>query len=210
MNNVSKTFAISAALVVFMTGCSQQQVSGDSSQAAGGASQVAGSSQQVAGASQTQQVAGSSQQVSPEQISTNCPACNAPDIVPVKETVRPAKPRVVASGHTHPANKCTNSIRHNHPNGSRSHSHKYSCTTAHKGNRWTHGHPANKCTKSIRHTHKFKNSPHNHKYSCGGSSINIHALQRKLKAKGLYKGPINGVINSQTRSALKRYQQRRK
>ncbi|MEE9303537.1 MAG: peptidoglycan-binding domain-containing protein [Thiotrichaceae bacterium] len=202
MNNISKTITTCAALVMFLTGCSQQQVSGDSSQAAG-SSQVAGSSQQVAGASQAQQV-------SPEQVSADCPSCNAPKVEPVADTPPPPKAQVVASGHAHPANKCTNSIRHNHPNGSRSHSHKYSCQGARKGNRWTHGHPANKCTKSIRHTHKSKNSRHNHKYSCSGSSINIHALQRKLKAKGYYKGPIDGVINSQTRSALKRYQKRSK
>jgi hypothetical protein len=201
MNNISKTLSISATLVLLLAGCSQQQVSGDSSQ-------VAGSSQQVAGSSQ--QVAGSSQQVSPDQVSANCPSCNAPKVEPVAQTARPQVAR--ASGHTHPANRCTKSIRHNHPNGTRSHSHKYSCQNKRKptGNRWTHGHPANRCTKSIRHTHKFNSARHNHSYSCQKKTgINIHALQRKLKAKGYYKGPINGVINTQTRSALKRYQQRR-
>ncbi len=202
MNNVSKTIAASAVLLFTLAGCSQQQVSGDSSQVAGSSQQVAGSSQQVAGSSQ--QVAGSSQQVSPEDIAKNCPACNAPKVEAV-----PAKPQVVASGHTHPANKCTKSIRHNHPNGSRSHSHKYSCTGTPRGNRWTHGHPANKCTKSIRHTHKYNSANHSHKYSCQGG-VDIQALQAKLKAKGYYKGPINGVINSGTRSALQRYQQRRR
>ncbi|MEE9351585.1 MAG: peptidoglycan-binding domain-containing protein [Thiotrichaceae bacterium] len=193
MNNISKTLSISATLVLLLAGCSQQQVSGDSSQ-------VAGSSQQVAG---------SSQQVSPDQVSENCPSCNAPKVEPVAETAKPQVAR--AGGHTHPANRCTKSIRHNHPNGTRSHSHKYSCKGAQRGNKWTHGHPANRCTKSIRHTHKFNSARHNHSYSCQKKTgINIHALQRKLKAKGYYKGPINGVINTQTRSALKRYQQKRK
>ncbi len=198
MNNISKTLSISATLVLLLSGCSQQQVSGDSSQ-------VAGSSQQVAG---------SSQQVSPDQVSKSCPSCNAPIVEPIPQIAKPQVARV--SGHTHPANRCTKSIRHNHPNGTRSHSHRYSCQNKHKptGNKWTHGHPANRCTKSIRHTHKFNSARHNHSYSCQKKArktdINIHALQRKLKAKGYYKGPINGVINTQTRSALKRYQQKRK
>lgn len=188
MNTFSKTISLSAALLLLLAGCSsQQQVSNE------GASQVASSSQ-------AQQVA-----------EDTCPSCNAPKVEPVV-TEKPSKP-VVANGHVHPANKCTKSIRHTHPNGKRSHSHKYSCSGVAQGNRWTHGHPANRCTKSIRHTHKSK-GPHSHKYSCqgnnNGSSINVQALQRKLKAKGYYKGPINGVINSGTRAALQRYQQRRK
>ena len=215
MNTISKTISISATLVLLLAGCSQQKVSGDSSQVAGSSQQVAGSSQQVAGSSQ--QVAGSSQQVSPDQVSKNCPSCNAPKVEPIVRA-RTVKPRRVArvSGHTHPANRCTKSIRHNHPNGTRSHSHKYSCNNKRRptGNRWTHGHPANRCTKSIRHTHKFNSARHNHSYSCQQKTrkqgINVHALQRKLKAKGYYKGPINGVINTQTRSALQRYQQKRR
>ena len=188
MNTLSKTLSLSAALVLLLAGCSSQQQVSDE-----GASQVAGSSQ-------AQQVA-----------EDTCPSCNTPKVEPVVTT----RPAAVASGHAHPANKCTKSVRHNHPNGKRSHSHKYSCGGAVRGNRWTHGHPANKCTKSVKHTHKSKGR-HNHKYSCqgkskgGGRSINVQALQRKLKAKGYYRGPINGVINSGTRSALKRYQQKRK
>lgn len=185
MNTLSKTLSLSATLVLLLAGCSSQQQASNE-----GASQVASSSQ-------AQQVA-----------EDTCPSCNTPKIEPVVTT----KPAVVASGHTHPANRCTKSIRHNHPNGNRSHSHKYSCGGSVRGNKWTHGHPANKCTKSVKHTHKYK-SRHNHKYSCqgngGGNSINVQALQRKLKAKGYYKGPISGVINTGTRDALKRYQQRR-
>ena len=195
MNTIYKTLTFFSTLVLFLSGCSQQQVESSS--------QVANPSQQVAGSSQ--------QQASPAMVDEKCPSCNAPKVEPVP----PAPPsRVVAGGHTHPANRCTKSIRHNHPNGSRPHSHKYSCQGVQKSNRWTHSHPANRCTKSIRHTHKFSQRNHHHKYSCQGQSqgnaINIHNLQRKLKAKGYYKGPINGVINPQTRSALKRYQQRRK
>ncbi len=172
MNNITKTAIGCASLILTLTGCSQQQVSGDSSQ-------VAGSSQQVAGSSQ--QVAGSSQQVSPEQITKECPECNAPKVEPVATTAKPTPPAPAKVSHA---------------------------------NRWTHTHPAiPRCTNSITHTHKYKNRNHHHKYSCqkprSSSSINIGALQRKLKAKGLYKGPINGVINAETRDALKRYQQRR-
>jgi hypothetical protein len=182
MNNISKTLSLSTTLILLLAGCSQQQVSDD------GASQVATSSQ-----AQQEQVV------------------KTPETPKVVKVVKPKSVRS-AGGHVHPANRCTKSIRHNHPNGNRSHSHKYSCQGTRRagGNKWTHSHPANRCTKSIRHTHKFKGQ-HNHKYSCqgkrGGSSINVHALQRKLKAKGYYRGPINGVINPATRSALKRYQQ---
>ncbi|MCK5727163.1 MAG: peptidoglycan-binding protein [Thiotrichaceae bacterium] len=93
-------------------------------------------------------------------------------------------------------------------------------------NRWTHRHPAiPRCTKSVTHTHKFGTRNHTHKYSCRkgapapvhrttrparpatrpGNRVNVHALQRKLKAKGYYRGPINGVVTPDTRSALQRY-----
>ncbi|MCK5726422.1 MAG: peptidoglycan-binding protein, partial [Thiotrichaceae bacterium] len=143
------------------------------------------------------------------------------------------------SGHTHPAiANCTKSVRHNHKSKG-SHNHKYSCRgqrraaprhtaprRATTGNRWTHAHPAiPRCTKSIRHTHKYGNRNHSHAYGCRGGAkrpaprrtapaqntnrVDIPALQRKLKAKGYYKGPINGVVNPATRSALHRYQQNR-
>ncbi len=170
MNNFNKLSLAGTgiALALLLGGCSQQQVSGDSSQVAGSSQQVAGSSQQTAGSSQ--------------QVSKECPECAAPKVEPVATPPTPAAtttkvtppPRTV-SGHTHPANKCTNTIRHNHPNGNRPHTHRYSCQGSHRT-----------------------------------SDINIHALQRKLKAKGYYKGPITGVINADTREALQRYQQRRR
>lgn len=70
MNKISQRIAISAALMMFLTGCSQQQIAGDSSQ------------------------------VSPDQVSKNCPSCNAPVVKPVDEppvvaAVKPApKPTV--------------------------------------------------------------------------------------------------------------------
>ncbi len=38
--------------------------------------------------------------------------------------------------------------------------------------------------------------------------VDVYALQRKLKAKGYYKGAIDGVVGNQTRDALKRFQNR--
>ncbi len=119
-----------------------------------------------------------------------------------------------ANQHRHPANKCTRSISHAHPNGKRTHSHKYSC----KGNGISrvdndmlrkaqqklsaygmrhganqHRHPANKCTRSISHAHPNGKRKHSHKYSCKGN--------------GMRKSNGNGHVhpaNSRTRS-IKHY-----
>ncbi len=191
MNTTSKLSIVSFALVgLFATGCSQQQVKGGGS----GGSQVAGSSQQVAGTGQ--------QQVQ------NAPEAPAPAPEPIAAVSNP-------NSHTHPSVPgCTNSITHTHPSGATSHNHKYGCK-GQTGNRHTHSHPAvPQCTKSIKHTHKYNNRNHTHKYSCKGgagasNNVNVHALQRKLKAKGFYRGPINGVVTPETRSALQRYMQNR-
>jgi peptidoglycan hydrolase-like protein with peptidoglycan-binding domain len=39
-------------------------------------------------------------------------------------------------------------------------------------------------------------------------TVDVRALQQKLKAKGYYKGPIDGVVGPSTRSALQRFMQR--
>lgn len=157
-------------------------VTGCSQQSAGG-SQVAGSSQaQVEGASQ---VSGSQQQVegaAPVVVAEPAPQ-KAP--APVRRAPKPApkmapKPRV---------------------------------------NRWAHTHPAvPRCTKSIRHVHKYNQARHSHKYSCQGRmapkrvapkpQVDVRALQMKLKAKGYYKGPIDGIVGPGTRSALQRFMKR--
>ena len=143
--------------------------------------------------------------------------------------------RVTATwGHTHPAIPgCTKSVRHSHKHKG-AHSHKYSCGNKPRihgkkyvrrvvsgGNRWTHNHPAIAgCTKSVRHTHKYKTRNHRHAYSCKGVKrttyraakppVDVYALQRKLKAKGYYKGPIDGIVGSGTRGALQRFMQNRR
>ena len=80
------------------------------------------------------------------------------------------------TGHTHPANKCTNTITHKHPNGVRQHKHSYSCKGNAKSSEDAHLHPANKCTKSTTHTHPAGKRGHSHKYTCSAkrSSANAH------------------------------------
>lgn len=72
-----------------------------------------------------------------------------------------------------------------------------------------HTHPRNAMTKSVKHCHK--NPQGQHRYGAGAARpavVDVSALQRKLKAKGYYKGAIDGVINTGTRDALKKYQNR--
>ena len=87
-------------------------------------------------------------------------------------------------GHTHPANECTNSIKHTHPNGGGAHKHRYSCKGNARNNMGAnqHKHPANKCTRSIAHAHPNGKRTHNHKYSCQGNAKNVGANQRRHPA----------------------------
>ena len=131
-------------------------------------------------------------------------------------------PRGGRWAHTHPAVPgCTKSIRHTHKYKNARHSHQYSCKgkqrQARRNNQWGHTHAAIAgCTNSFRHSHKFSAKNHSHKYSCkggrgaykSGGKVDVHALQRKLKAKGYYKGPIDGIVGKGTRDALKRFMNR--
>jgi len=148
------------------------------------------------------------------------------------------KPAPVRSGgHVHPAVPgCTDSIRHYHKSNSVNHKHSYSCKgqrapmrhvakpAMRHTNKWAHTHPAiPRCTDSVTHTHKYNARNHNHKYSCKGAArpmmpapatrqpqtVDVFALQRKLKAKGYYRGAIDGVVGSGTREALQQYMQNR-
>ena len=86
-----------------------------------------------------------------------------------------------------------------------------------------HHHPANAMTKSIQHCHK--NPAGQHRYGkrvvrpatpiarpiarpVEKPQVDVRALQRKLKAKGYYRGAIDGVVGNETRDALKRFQNR--
>ena len=207
-----------------VSGGSQQQVEGGSQVASDSAS---GASQQSAGGSQVADngsaAGGSQQSGSQQQVE------EAPVVAPVaKVTPRPVAPapvkvaprRPAGNCHGHAANARTKSMRHCHPNPTASHRYGGQRRAA-GGNRWGHTHPAiPNCTKSISHTHKYQNARHSHKYSCQGmrpaprraaaakQPVDVYALQRKLKAKGYYKGPIDGIVGSGTRSALKRFMNR--
>ena len=64
-------------------------------------------------------------------------------------------PVAMGVAHTHPANKCTNSVSHSHPNGGNTHKHKYDCSpgssTYSPKPSVAHTHPAQKCTRSVSH-----------------------------------------------------------
>lgn len=49
-------------------------------------------------------------------------------ITPVAKSMSKAE----GVAHTHPANKCTNSVTHTHPNGANAHKHRYSCKSGAK------------------------------------------------------------------------------
>ena len=155
---------------------------GCSQQSAGGSQVSGGSQQQVEGGSQVQNAGGSQQASSQQQVEAPAPV--------VAEPAPTAEPVVVPAPVVRPKPKP-------------------------QGNRWTHTHPAiPNCTKSVRHTHKYNSANHSHKYGCRPMAepqkpeVDVHALQQKLKAKGYYKGPIDGVVGPATRGALQRFMQR--
>ena len=177
---------------VFVTGCSQQSAGG--SQVAGG-SQAAGS-QQVAGGSQVSggsQAAGSQQVAGGSQVSGGSQGgsqqqVEAPVVEPEDPEMAPAPPVMAPKPKMAPK----------------------------PVNRWAHTHPAiPRCTKSVRHAHKYSNARHSHRYGCQPAKrmqpkpqVDVRALQMKLKAKGYYKGPIDGIVGPGTRSALQRFMKR--
>ena len=170
---------------VFATGCTQQSAGG--SQVDGGSQVAGGGSQQVAGGGQ---VSGSQQQVE-----AAAPVVAAPKAAPAPRAMPKAAPR----RHT-PMRRAP--VR--------------------RANPWLHGHPeAPKCAKTRKHVHKYPKTGarHHHRYACQQQqrrvmraapkqNVDVHALQRKLKLKGYYKGPIDGVVGPGTRSALKQFMQR--
>jgi len=194
------------------TGCSQQQIAGGGSQQMAGGSQV-----QTAPAPEVKTIIKyKTKTVIKEVCSAKCGAKPTP-----------------MGGHAHPANRCTKTIRHSHKFNNSHHTHRYSCQGKRRysgGNKWTHGHRAvPNCTDSIRHTHKYNSARHSHKYGCRGRApvrhqppvvvvtpppakpaVDVYALQRKLKAKGYYKGPIDGIVGTSTRGALQRFMQNRR
>jgi peptidoglycan hydrolase-like protein with peptidoglycan-binding domain len=53
-------------------------------------------------------------------------------------------------------------------------------------------------------------APRRHVAAPQQKPVDVYALQRKLKAKGYYKGPIDGIVGSGTRGALQRFMQNRR
>lgn len=150
--------------------------------ATGCSQQTAGGSQ-IAGGSQSQ-IEGGAQMGSQQQVEEPAPVVAAPAPAPVVRAPAPAPAPVVRK----------------------------------PVNRWTHTHPAiPNCTDSVTHTHKYNNRNHTHRYGCHKRvhraaprqpEVDVYALQRKLKAKGYYKGPVDGVVGPSTREALKRFMNR--
>jgi hypothetical protein len=88
-----------------------------------------------------------------------------------------------------------------------------------------HYHPANSMSKAVKHCHKNPQGKHHYGNAVKQAPIvatpmqempvapvkprvDVRALQRKLKSKGYYKGPIDGVVGNGTRDALQRFQNR--
>jgi len=98
------------------------------------------------------------------------------------------KAAVDPNSHSHPANKCTNSVTHTHPNGAGVHKHHYVCKKGNKNTKNSHTHPANRCTKSIRHSHPSGAKAHKHRYSCKvagprvARNMHSHPAQRCTKS----------------------------
>lgn len=168
---------------VFATGCSQQTAG--ASQDASGGSQMAGS--QMAG---SQQVSGGDQVSGSQQVSGGSQVAGGSQQSSSQQQVEAAAP-VVAEPAPAPVMEAKPA----------------------PVDRWSHTHPAiPNCTNSIRHSHPYTNAQHTHRYGCQGMAakpqVDVYALQRKLKAKGYYKGPIDGIVGPGTRSALQRFMKR--
>lgn len=72
-----------------------------------------------------------------------------------------------------------------------------------------HSHPENSSRGTVQHCHPYpSNGPHSHLYGQGAAKpqIDVAELQRRLKAKGYYKGPIDGNLSQGTKDALAAYQ----
>ncbi len=142
------------------------------------------------------------------------------DQAPQQQVNTPVVVQNNANAHTHPANRCTRSITHTHPNGGGTHKHHYSCdpstnnapAPAMKSNYQanlpdpnSHNHPSNECTNSITHTHPNGAGSHQHRYSCDKNSNNAPApvvksnYQANLPADpNSHRHPSNECTNSVT------------
>ena len=151
---------------------------------------------------------------------------------------RPAPRRIDRNAHRHMINGVSRTHTHPGGNGAHNHNRRAPAAPKKPVNRWCHSHPANSMTKSVQHCHKYNQVRHNHRYAGNtprvaapapapttamkpiprrimapkapaAPKVDVFALQRKLKAKGYYRGPIDGVVGSGTRSALQQFMQNR-
>ncbi len=103
-----------------------------------------------------------------------------------------------ASGqHTHPRNECTRSINHAHPNGNKSHAHRYSCKKSASTNKAnSHSHPKNRCTRSVTHNHPNGKRTHSHRYSCknnqAATNVNAHTHPKNKCTRSVTHSHPNG------------------
>ncbi|MCK5896140.1 MAG: peptidoglycan-binding protein [Cocleimonas sp.] len=132
--------------------------------------------------------------IQPEPVRVPAPVVVQPAPVPV--VVRPApvirpKPaprrKVNPNCHHHAANSMTRSIQHCHKNPQGKH--RYG------------GNTIRRATPVVRRAPIVRKAP-------AKPRVDVRALQRKLKSKGYYRGPIDGVVGNGTRDALKRFQNR--
>ena len=112
-----------------------------------------------------------------------------------KQQPAPYVPQTVntANTHTHPANQCTRSVSHTHPNGANQHTHRYSCQgkatqqqqpkvqVRAPSNANTHTHPRNQFTNAVTHTHASGSSQHKHNY--GGQQRQVQQQQPQVQVR---------------------------
>lgn len=135
-------------------------------------------------------------QEQPEPMPEPPPVVVQPEPTPAPVVVRPApvKPaprrHVNPDCHYHPANSMSKALKHCHKNPKGQH---------HYGNRVVRkAAPVRRAPAPVVRSAPVAQKPR----------IDVRALQRKLKSKGYYKGPIDGVVGGGTREALRRFQNR--
>ena len=130
-------------------------------------------------------------------------------VTPVAVT-QPVAVARTGNTHSHPANRCTRSIAHNHA-GPAGHSHRYSCqgqATQQQPQRQTvavtqvvvdnnsHTHPRNQYSNAITHSHASNNRQHSHNY---GRQVQQQRVQVRAVATGnSHTHPRNQFSNAVT------------
>ena len=131
------------------------------------------------------------------------PGNGLPAITPKRQTTQVVQQRPVntANTHTHPANRCTRSVSHTHPNGVNQHTHRYSCQgqatqqqpqvqvrAVAQTNANTHTHPRNQFTNAVTHTHASGSSQHKHNY---GGQRQVQQPQPQVQVRAVTQNSAN-------------------